>query len=112
MNLQESIRRILREEREISPMIKRRLYIADEYMDNILKVGNIHNMWVISEIDQFVRGAMAAITRLILQSIGDMSENKYIELYDDIYEYLIKLGYQKKIFDFFHNTMMNRKKNK
>ena len=111
-NLQESIRRILREEIEIPGYLKRRLYIADEYMDN-LNADSLHDGWVLDEIDEFVRGCMGAITRMIISKTGEyISEDNYMKLYDDIYGYLIKLGYQKRLFNFFYDTMINRDKNK
>jgi len=107
-NLQESIRRILREEIEIPGYLKRRLYIADEYMDN-LNADSLHDGWVLDEIDEFVRGCMGAITRMIISKTGEyISEDNYMKLYDDIYGYLIKLGYQKRLFNFFYDTMMDR----
>jgi len=110
MNLQESIKRILREEKEIPGYLRRRLYIADEYMDD-LKADSIHDGWILDEIDEFVRGCMGAITRMIISKTGEyISDDNYMKLYDDIYGYLIKLGYQKRLFNFFYDTMKDRDK--
>ena len=108
MNLKENIKRILREEKEIPAYLRRRLYIADEYMDD-LKADSIHDGWILDEIDEFVRGCMGAITRMIISKTSeDISVDNYMKLYDDIYGYLIKLGYQKRLFNFFYDVMMDR----
>jgi len=109
MNLQESIRRILREEKEIPPYLRRRLYIADEYMDD-LNADSLHDGWVMDQIDDFVRACMGAITRMIISktSKNRMGEDGYMRMYDEIYGFLIKLGYQKRLFKFFYDVMMDR----
>ena len=111
--MKSTIRRILREEIEIPGYLRRRLYIADDYMDGLSSdsIHSIHDGWVLNEIDKFVRGCMGAITRMIISKTSEyVSEDNYIKLYDDIYGYLIKLGYQKRLFNFFYNTMMDRDK--
>ena len=111
MNLQESIRRILREEKEIPGYLRRRLYIADEYMDG-LNADSLHDGWVMNQIDDFVRACMGAITRMIISKTSKnsdyVSEDGYMRMYDEIYGFLIKLGYQKRLFKFFYDVMMDR----
>ncbi len=111
MNLQESIRRILREEKEIPGYLRRRLYIADEYMDG-LNADSLHDGWVMDQIDDFVRACMGAITRMIISKTSKnsdyVSEDGYMRMYDEIYGFLIKLGYQKRLFKFFYDVMMDR----
>ena len=103
---------ILREEKEIPAYIRRRLYIADEYMDD-LNTNSLPDVWVLDEIDVFVRECMGEITRMIISKTSeDISVDNYMKLYDDIYGYLIKLGYQKRLFNFFYDTIMDRDKNK
>jgi len=111
MNLQEPITRILREEMEIPPYLRRRLYIADEYMDG-LNADSLHDGWVMDQIDDFVRACMGAITRMIISKTSKnsdyVSEDSYMRMYDEIYGFLIKLGYQKRLFKFFYDVMMDR----
>ena len=106
MNLQESIRRILRENNKIESLVKRRLYFADEYLEN-LDPDHICLYWKEDEIDSYVRGGMGEITRFMIDSIVEINADDYIEMYDRIYGELINLGYRTKIENLFNESLKN-----
>lgn len=104
MNLQESVRKVLMEELNIPLYIKRRLYIADEYVSN-LNFQDVCKHWADSEINDYVRGGMGEITRNIIDMSGNISDDDYSEKYDEIYEVLIDLGYREILENFFIESL-------
>jgi hypothetical protein len=106
MNLKESIKRILREKIEIESLVKRRLYFAEEYIEN-LDPNDVCKYWKDDEINDFVRGGMAEITRFMTDSMRWIETEKYVEMYDDVYEMLIELGYRERLEIFFYESLEN-----
>ena len=102
-NLNESM---LSEEIEIPKYLRRRLYIANEYIDN-LDPKDVCNYWTDEENRDYVSQGMSDITRFIIDSSTIINDDKYVELYDEIYEYLQDLGYEEKIEDFFYESLRN-----
>ena len=105
-NLQESIRRVLREEINIPLFIRRRLYLVDEYINN-LDPEDVCNYWRRDESKKYVNESMADITRNIIFTSIIISDDKYTELYDHIYGHLQDLGYKEKFKDFFYESLQN-----
>jgi len=107
MNLQESIRRVLREEINIPTYIKRRLYVVDEYISN-LNPEDVCRHWPRrDQVNEYVSGFMAEIVRVILDDMPDLDPDEFGEMFDEIYGILIDLGYRKKIRDFFYESLQN-----
>ena len=104
MNLQKSIRRILREEIEIPGYLRRRLHIADDYFD-LLDPAIICDDWTSDEGSGYVSNVMSSIVDEILNDIP-ISGNEYIDYYDKIYEDLVRIGYKDKVHDFFYDTLL------
>jgi hypothetical protein len=106
MNLQESIRRILREELNVPSYIKRRLNVADEYINN-LDSEVVCRHWRDDESKEYVSESMAEITRSITDFSINISDDEYGEKFDEIYGSLIDLGYREKFKDFFYESLQN-----
>jgi hypothetical protein len=105
MNLQESIRRILRE--EFNPIKARRMiHIADEYISN-LKPDDICTYWTNDEADDYMDETMAEITREMIYEYPDMESEEYMDYYDEIYTILLEFKYDERIRDFFLETLDN-----
>jgi hypothetical protein len=105
-NLFESIRRILREKIEIESLVKRRLYFAEEYIEN-LDPDDVCKYWKDDEINDYVREGMAEITRFMTDSMRGLVPELYTERYDDVYEMLIELGYRERMENFFYESLEN-----
>ena len=106
MNLQESIRRILREELNVPSYIKRRLNVADEYINN-LDSEVVCRHWRDDESKEYVSESMAEITRSITDFSINISDDEYGEKFYEIYGSLIDLGYREKFKDFFYESLQN-----
>ena len=106
MNLQESIRKILREEVNIPSFLKRRLYVVDEYISD-LDPEDVCRYWGDDESKNYVNESMADITRNIIYTSIIISDDKYTELYDHIYGHLQDLGYEEKLKNFFYESLQN-----
>jgi hypothetical protein len=105
MNLQESIRRrILREEKNVPSYLKRRLFIVDKYIDD-LDSEDVCRYWTYEEANDYVNQSMSDITRSIIDFSINISDDDYSEKYDETYGALIDLGYQEKLFRFFHKSL-------
>jgi uncharacterized protein (UPF0305 family) len=104
MNLQESIRKVLKEEVNIPSYIKRRLYLVDEYISD-LDPEDVCRYWRDDESKEFVNELMAEITRSITDFSINISDDEYTEKYDEIYGSLIDLGYREKFKDFFYESL-------
>ena len=106
MNLQESIKKILREELNVPSYIKRRLYLVDEYINN-LDPEVVCRHWRDDESKEYVSESMAEITRSITDFSINISDDEYGEKFDEIYGILIDLGYKEKFKDFFYESLQN-----
>ena len=108
--MKSTIRRILKEEVEIPKYLRRRLHIADDYFD-LLDPAIICDGWTSDEGSGYVSSVMTSIVDEILNDIpfannriGDLD---YIELYDKVYEDLVRMGYRDKVHDFFYDTLFD-----
>ena len=106
MNLQESIRRILKEEINIPSYIKRRLYVVDEYISD-LDPGHVCRYWDDDEVKEYVNQHMAEITRSIIDFSINIIDDEYGEKFDEVYGILIDLGYKENFKDFFYESLQN-----
>ena len=106
MNLQESIKKILREEVNIPSYVKRRLYLVDEYISD-LDPEDVCRYWRDDEGKDYVDESMAEITRSIIDFSINISDDEYTEKFDEVYGILIDLGYRKKFKDFFYESLQN-----
>jgi len=104
--LQESIKRILRENYNIESLVKRRIYFAEEYVEN-LDPDDVCKYWKDDDVDSFVREGMGEITRFMTDSMRWVEPETYIEMYDDVYEMLIKLGYRERLEIFYYESLEN-----
>jgi len=105
MNLKESIRRILRE--EFNPIKARRMiHIADDYV-NKLSPKDVCDYWTESEADDYMDASMSEITREMIYEYPDMDSEEYMDYYDEIYSILLEFKYDKKIRDFFLESLDN-----
>jgi len=111
MNLQESIRRILREEIEIPGYLKRRLYIVDDYFNKLVPEIICENYSSVQS-DQYVNQVMGNVVDEILKDMRGRGPSQewlkfgYIDLYDKVYEDLVRMGYRDKVHDFFYDTLL------
>ena len=106
MSLQESIRRILREEKNVPPYIKRRLFIVDKYISD-LDPEDVCRYWADEEVRDYVNQSMSDMVRSIIDFSLNISDDKYTELYDYIYGHLQDLRYDEKLKDFFYESLEN-----
>ncbi len=65
-------------------LVLRRLYIADEYIED-LSPNDVCKHWVKDEKREYVRGAMLEITRHILDTLLDEFSENYNEVFDKIF---------------------------
>ena len=105
-NLQESIRRILREGMFVPPSIKKRIDYVDEYI-NDLDSDDVCSNWVIDEVDRYVEIIMSDIVTNIMESSTEVVGNNYTSKYNEIYESLINLNYPEQLRDFFYESIDN-----
>ncbi len=112
MDIQEQIRRILKEEllREgmfVSPYVKNKIDYVDDYIIN-LDSGDICNHWVVDEVDEYVNSTMSDIVRNIIDNYSsEINSENYNSKYDEIYEFLVNLGYTEQIRNFFYESIDN-----
>ena len=106
MNLQESIKKVLREENNIPSYIRRRLSILQEYMDD-LDTNDICNYWDYDEVDGFTNEALSEIVRIIVNSIPEIHSEDWYDAYDEVLGVLTDLNYHLEINDFFIHTLDN-----
>jgi hypothetical protein len=106
MNLQENIRRILKEEVNVPPYIKRRLYVVDEYISD-LDPEDVCRYWDDNHAKEYVNQHMSDIVRSIVDFRIQVNDDEYTEKYDEIYGSLIDLGYREKLEDFFYESLQN-----
>ena len=107
MNIQETIKRILREGMFVPPSIKKRIDYVDEYMED-LNSDYVCNHWVIDEVDRYVEITMTDIVTTIMEnSSEEVIGDNYTSKYDEIYESLINLNYPEQLRDFFYESIDN-----
>jgi len=106
MNIQQTIRRILKEEIDLLS-IRRRFFIVDDYIQN-LDPKDVCIYWPMRiDVVNYVNETMSDIVRIMLTSIRGVNADNYHDIYEEIYEMLIDLGYRKKIEDFFFDSLDN-----
>jgi hypothetical protein len=105
MNLQENIRRILKEEIDILS-IRRRLFIVDDYIQN-LSPEDICDYWVSDEANNYVNETMSEIVRVVLDSTKGINADNWHGAYEEIYQILVEMGYKLQIGDFFYDSLDN-----
>ena len=103
--MKSTIRRILREEMEIPKYLRRRLHIADDYF-LLLDPMIICDGWTSEEGSGYVSSVMTSIVDEILNEIPIPNNHQYIDLYDKVYEDLVRMGYKDKVHDFFYDTLL------
>ena len=103
-NIQESIKKILREETNIPPSVKRRLHYVDEYIDKLVS-NDVCNHWTDDEVDEYVNGTLSDIIRTIIGDSSGINSDNYGSVYDVIYEFLVNLNYPEQIKDFFYESL-------
>ena len=103
--MKSTIRRILKEEVEIPKYLRRRLHIADDYF-GLLDPAIICDGWTSDEGNGYVSSVMTSIVDEILNEIP-IANNQYIDLYDKVYEDLVRMGYRDKVHDFFYDTLLD-----
>ena len=118
MNLQEHIKKILREETfgdEKSNKLtgRRLLYIADEYLEDNLNPKDVCDHWVTDEVNLYVNETIGEITRYITDKIFDIRNygldysDEWGKIYDVTYGLLLDLKYDRKVRDFFYDAIGN-----
>ena len=106
MNLQENIKKVLREDVNVPSYILRRLYVVDEYISD-LDPYDVCRYWVDDVVKEYVNQHMSDIVRSIVDFRIQVNDDEYTEKYDEIYGSLIDLGYRKKLEDFFYESLQN-----
>jgi len=105
-NLQESIRRILREGMFVPPSKKKVIDYVDEYI-NDLDSDDVCNFWVVDEVDNYVNTTMSDIVRNIIDTLSGINIDNYNSKYEEIYGILEEKGYKLQIGDFFYESIDN-----
>jgi len=106
MNLQEQIRRILKEERKMNTRLRRRLgmldYEIESKMRAVYRPDNICENYRSGEELLYVVGEVA-IDSMYLNYFANIDDNsrEWSEIYDDMVEY-IKDKYGEKIKEYYH----------
>ena len=106
MNIQDNIRRILREGMFVPPFIKIVIDYVDKYI-NDLDSDDVCTYWVVDEIDHYVNSTMSDIVRNILDTLPGINNDNYSSNYTEIYGLLEEKGYKLQIGDFFNESMDN-----
>ena len=106
MNLQENIRKVLREENNMPLYIRRRFSIAREYISD-LDPNDICNYWNYDDVDEFVNETLSEIVRAIVNNIPEIRSKDWYDSYDEVLGVLTDLNYHLEIRDFFINTLDN-----
>ena len=83
-------------------MFQRRVHYADEYIES-LNPKEICDYWEREEEADFINETMGDIASLVVSKIAASDYSQY-ELYDDIYEYLVELGYREDIKNIFQHS--------
>jgi hypothetical protein len=118
MNLQEHIKKVLREEtvdgEQSNKLTGRRLlYIADEYLEDNLNPKDVCNHWTTDEASLYVNETIGEITRYITDKIFDVRNygldysDEWGKIYDVTYGLLLELNYDRKVRDFFYESLDN-----
>ena len=117
-NMKDLIRLILREEtvdgKQSNKLTGRRLlYIADEYLEDNLNPKDVCDYWVTDEVNLYVNETIGEITRYITDKIFDVRNygldysDEWGEIYDVTYGLLLELNYDRKVRDFFYESLDN-----
>lgn len=105
MNLRESIKTVLKEELGLR-WIKRNLRYVNQYIDD-LDPEDVCDYWLPSQVDSYVNQTMLELSSAFAVSAPIKGAENYIPFREKIYESLIESGYQKKIRDFFIESINN-----
>ena len=105
MNLRESIKTVLKEELGLR-WIKRNLRYVNQYIDD-LDPEDVCDYWFPSQVDSYVNQTMLELSSAFAVLAPIKGAENYIPFREKIYESLIESGYQKKIRDFFIESINN-----
>lgn len=106
MNLRESIKTVLKEEIGLR-WIKRNLRYVNEWLNEFLDADDVCDNWLPSQVDTFVNETMVELSSALVVMAPIKGRENYIPFREKIYESLIESGYQKKIRDFFIESISN-----
>ena len=92
---------------------RRLLYIADEYLEDNLDPKYVCNYWTKDEATIYVNEAIGEITRYITDKIFDVrnygldNSDEWGRIFDLTYGLLLELNYDRKVRDFFYESLDN-----
>jgi hypothetical protein len=95
---------------KIKHTVLRRLSFVDEYIED-LSPNDVCKHWTKDEEELYVSGIMSEIVRLIVDTFLYVYSENYNEVFDETYEILIDFGYQRKVRDFFKDSIKKCNKN-
>jgi hypothetical protein len=94
----------------LKKILARRINDVDEYISE-LNPKDVCIHWERDEEREYVSGTMKEIVRTMIDTFLDVRSENYNEVFNETYELLIDAGYQRKIRNFFLNSMDKCKKN-
>ena len=106
MNLRESIKTVLKEELSLR-WIKRNFRYVNQWLNEFLDAEDVCDNWLSSQVDTFVDKTMLELSSALVVMVPIKGRENFISLRKKIYESLIESGYQKKIRDFFVESINN-----
>jgi hypothetical protein len=106
MNLRESIKTVLKEELGLR-WIKRNFRYVNQWLNEFLDAEDVCDNWLPSQVDTFVNETMVELSSALVVMAPIKGRENYIPFREKIYESLIESGYQKKIRDFFIESINN-----
>lgn len=106
MNLRESIKTALKEELGLR-WIKRNFRYVNQWLNEFLDAEDVCDNWLPSQVDTFVNETMVELSSALVVMAPIKGRENYIPFREKIYESLIESGYQKKIRDFFIESINN-----
>jgi hypothetical protein len=106
MNLRESIKTVLKEELSLR-WIKRNFRYVNQWLNEFLDAEDVCDNWLSSQVDTFVDKTMLELSSALVVMVPIKGRENFISFRKKIYESLIESGYQKKIRDFFVESINN-----
>ena len=106
MNLRESIKTVLKEELGLR-WIKRNFRYVNQWLNEFLDAEDVCDNWLPSQVDSYVNQTMLELSSAFAVLAPIKGAENYIPFREKIYESLIESGYQKKIRDFFIESINN-----
>ncbi len=92
---------------------RRLLYIADEYLEDNLNPKDVCDYWVTDEVNLYVNETIGEITRYITNKIFNVrnygldNSDEWGRIFDITYGLLLELNYDRKVRDFFYESLDN-----